>query len=513
VRFVGKLAVPCAVIALSLLAVAAVAHATFAGANGLLAYEDLEGSALTIRVVSPDGTGARSLFPPGDLDHDPSWSPDGRKLVFARTIAGNDDIWVCDLARPTRLRRLTFDPADDKEPAWSPDNRHVVFSSARDGNPELYLVDTETLALQRLTFDPAVDSQPAWSQDDRIVFVSDRMGNPDLFETTPVPGAPVTQLTSNPGPDVDPSWSPSGSLLAYASGATKDAMHLFTIAPDGSGKRRLTRDTSAERFPTWAPDGTAIAYTRQAPSPRLTVASMNPGGRGVRPAAILSAAEHPNWSPLTPAPPPSQPPAIAAKTVTVAPALGPISAVPGKDSAAVRRIASRIAKATQLPVGRGVTSTVVATAGLAVIRGATTTPSSRRPIARLDSTRAEITQSIPSAPLTVTLTSRPRGCRATPAGATTTRHRGHRHPPNIRMRGRWRVRGKYSIAGSIGTRWTLAETCSGTVTVVHRGTVTVTDNGRTPLQLTSSRCHVASPRPLTRAERRRACAQVRALPR
>jgi dipeptidyl aminopeptidase/acylaminoacyl peptidase len=177
-RLIWNLAPAFVVAVLGTLVLAPLARATFPGANGLLAYEDRNGPAPIVRVVSPDGTGIRSLFPRGDADHDPAWSPDGRKLTFARTIAGNGDVWVYDVARGTRPRKLTFDPADDKEPAWSPDNRHVVFSSTRDGNAELYILDTETLALQRLTFDPAADVQPAWSQTNRIVFVSDRTGKP-----------------------------------------------------------------------------------------------------------------------------------------------------------------------------------------------------------------------------------------------------------------------------------------------------------------------------------------------
>jgi hypothetical protein len=42
-------------------------------------------------------------------------------------------------------------------------------------------------------------------------------------------------------------------------------------------------------------------------------------------------------------------------------------------------------------------------------------------------------------------------------------------------RGRWRVRGNYSIGGSVGTDWTTIEACSSTTTVVHQGRVRVFD--------------------------------------
>jgi hypothetical protein len=499
--------------ALVTLVLAPLARATFPGANGLLAYEDGSGPAPVLRVVSPDGTGSKPLFAPGDSDDAPAWSPDGRKLAFTRSSAGNDDIWVYDAARRTRPKQVTFGPSDDKDPAWSPDNRRLVFSSTRDGNAELYVLDTATRALQRLTFNPSADGQPAWSDTNRIAFVSDRTGNFDLFVTAPAPGAPATQLTRNPGPDVDPSWSPSGSAIAFASGASEDAMRIFTITPGGGPPRRLTGGPVPERFPSWAPDATAIAYTRLAPSAQLTIAMVNPAGLAVNPRAIVNGAEHPSWAPLPPAPPISQARTTPASTVTVTPAAGPVSAVPGMDSSVTTAIASPLSESAQLPVGPAATSTVLADAGLAVIRGSTTAPSAPQPVALLDASRAEITQPIRSAPLNVLLTSRPRDCGRTPnATAASHRRRRHRHVPNVRMRGRGRVRGRYSIGAAFGTQWITAETCAGTVTVVRRGVVMVTDRGRRKVPVKASHCHVASPRRLTPAQRSRACAVVRSLP-
>jgi hypothetical protein len=50
-----------------------------------------------------------------------------------------------------------------------------------------------------------------------------------------------------------------------------------------------------------------------------------------------------------------------------------------------------------------------------------------------------------------------------------------------RRRGRWRVKGRHSIAAAVGTDWVTLEGCSRTVTVVRRGRVQVFDRvkGRT----------------------------------
>jgi hypothetical protein len=68
-----------------------------------------------------------------------------------------------------------------------------------------------------------------------------------------------------------------------------------------------------------------------------------------------------------------------------------------------------------------------------------------------------------------------------------TRCAGRRRSPNAlppearlsvatdRRRGRWRVKGKHSIAAAVGTDWVTLEGCSRTVTVVRRGRVRVFD--------------------------------------
>ena len=67
-------------------------------------------------------------------DNDPSWSPDGRRIVFQRewTTAGDSgviDLYTVDV-RTRRLERLTRTPdVGELFPAWSPDGRRIAFTS------------------------------------------------------------------------------------------------------------------------------------------------------------------------------------------------------------------------------------------------------------------------------------------------------------------------------------------------------------------------------------------------
>src|SRR5687767_5691920 len=60
------------------------------------------------------------------LNINPSWSPDGKRLVFQSERHGHTQLYVID-ADGTAERRLTRNGAEDTHPAWSPDGEWILF--------------------------------------------------------------------------------------------------------------------------------------------------------------------------------------------------------------------------------------------------------------------------------------------------------------------------------------------------------------------------------------------------
>lgn len=107
-------------------------------------------------------------------------SPDETRVAFHRSIGGqNYEVVVLILASGVE-QVLASAPGEDAYPSWSPDGRHIVFSSDRDnpsGQNDLYLMTADGQIVRRLTHG-GNDTYATWAPNGRdIYFVSRREGH------------------------------------------------------------------------------------------------------------------------------------------------------------------------------------------------------------------------------------------------------------------------------------------------------------------------------------------------
>jgi Tol biopolymer transport system component len=209
--------------------------------------------------MNADGTNQTRLTDSPAADKWASWSPNGQKILFCSERDGNREIYIMNTDGSNQTR-LTENPAADAAPSWSPDGTKIAFASRRDGNAEIYIMDADGSNPTRLTKNPTADGAPSWSPDgSRIVFFSSRDGNAEIY-TMNEDGSNPTRLTDNPGSDVPGSWSPDGTKIVFESyrhGNTE----IYIMNTGGSDQRRLTNDPARDYHPSWSPDGRRIAFT------------------------------------------------------------------------------------------------------------------------------------------------------------------------------------------------------------------------------------------------------------
>jgi len=114
-------------------------------------------------------------FPGIDQQLAPSYSPDGKKVVFAGVSNGTFDIYSYDLASGATTN-VTRDAAYDAAPTYSPDGKWIYYSSISGTSSKIFRVDSSNPAVkEQVTFGDWNDDDPFVSPDGtRLYFTSDR---------------------------------------------------------------------------------------------------------------------------------------------------------------------------------------------------------------------------------------------------------------------------------------------------------------------------------------------------
>jgi Tol biopolymer transport system component len=265
------------------------APAAGANGNGRIAFE----TGGSIYVADPAG-GAPSLLGAG---LEPTYSPDGTRIAYAATPAGNVLVAHADGSNPVLVATDHFlSPL-----AWSPDGKRIAYISGSYSSGFAVSVATaDGSGSTVLSYDAASDAPPTWSPDGtELAFTTT---NDTDIAVVNADGSGRRLLIQDAIQDKAPSWSPDGSRIAFFRGVFGSFV-LYTIRPDGSGLHQIgVAQVDPDSQPAWSPDSARLAfggrqlttYTKVGPAYRYDVYTVAADGAGERP---LGDGSYPGFSP------------------------------------------------------------------------------------------------------------------------------------------------------------------------------------------------------------------------
>ena len=245
---------------------------------------------LALRPMARGGWTPQRLTTNWELDHFPTWSPDGTRIAFLRGRPGSSP---GSPRSPTALMVMAADGTDERvaphspgllihhPPAWSPDGtRLAVARHSTSNGTGLWVVDVDGETATHLT--PAV-SGAAWSPDGKRMAFAKADGDEVGLYTIAADGTDARRLTTIDGwwpqawpkrwgePDASQAWI---ETVAWASDGIRILVRANTdsgvVVIDADGQARVdiavpmmiageAQAIAGFRAAAWAPDGTRIA--------------------------------------------------------------------------------------------------------------------------------------------------------------------------------------------------------------------------------------------------------------
>jgi Tol biopolymer transport system component len=209
----------------------------------------------------------------------PSWSRDGRTLLFSYSPDGTDlseRLYVAPSDGSTRPARLAHDPGFAVGASYSPDGNLIAFETGTfEGGQALWIARPDGSDARRLTTGRYYDIGGvergslgfAWKPDSSaLVFAAGDEQAHDLYLIGIAPGSQDTPIATSPRNEFGATYSPDGRYISYLA-APRDRFATVMIADGDGSDAHEAVEGSAQVYawpaPRWSPDARFVTATTE----------------------------------------------------------------------------------------------------------------------------------------------------------------------------------------------------------------------------------------------------------
>jgi Flp pilus assembly protein CpaB len=237
-----------------------IAHPVWSPDGKKIAFQTAQSSSKQIYVAALDNFSGQNITNnPKFDDSNPSWSPDSQQLVFDSLSGDQSQIYVMNADSGRRTALLNDPPlenANDLQPSWSPDGKTIVYINAVLGavSGTVAVMNADGSARRVIVNERAAN--PVWSPNGKKIAYIRKAGtgrsdaivivNPDGSKPVVIQGDEEIGSIS---------WSPDSQQIVFNSDPldSQQGSIIYVIGANGKNFKRLTDNTAANLTPAWSP--------------------------------------------------------------------------------------------------------------------------------------------------------------------------------------------------------------------------------------------------------------------
>jgi len=226
-------------------------------------------------VMKPTGRGLRQVTNmPGEA-LSPTWSMDGRFIVFSHIDDRSHALGVWD-RNSGKVQRIRFPGNTVIGPAFTPDNK-VAVALSQGRNPDIYQLSHSFQVERSLEVHNSINVSPSFdTSGTKMAFTSSRLGGPQIFMKDLSSGS-VTRISRQGGYNTEPNLSRDGTLIVYTR-LTEAGQRIFVQDLRTGAERQITFGPGSDEQPSFAPDSYFIAFTSSRGGARQIYLTTRHGG-------------------------------------------------------------------------------------------------------------------------------------------------------------------------------------------------------------------------------------------